>query len=355
MRIASLCVVMIALAQLGATDCDGGIIRDPNYDLWCGDSLCAWKVVRGRISREATWHDGDPGVALIDLDTTIEQFTPVNSHDGTCIRFDLIANVNANAQVSLDVDVYGDGTIERSFPLGTTGWQSVSYQFAVAPPYTGIRFAFTMRNFGSAVLARMHAQVLNDFACPSFDAIHAGPAPLGAICATAADCASHICLDNILVPSTCAACDPVASMCANGEICGLDDPGPPERGVPLACVAPGVREVGEGCFGNADCTTGVCQLGVCSTCRENADCGNRRECKQAYSHGPSLCWSGFYQRQPGEPCTADLECLSGGCLGVPRRQCFDGRSCLSDANCPVDASLVPGHCLIVGVQGGTCH
>jgi hypothetical protein len=353
MRIASFCIVVIALAQVGATDCDGGIIRDPGYDLWCGNSLCAWKLVRGRIDRAATWHDGDPGVLFIDLDTTIEQFTPVNSRDGSCIRFDLIANVDESAQLALDIDLYGDGTIERSFPLATTAWQPVSYRFAIEPPFTGIRFAFTMRNFGTAVLARMHANVIPDFECVGIEPIRGGPAPLGALCATATDCASQICVDAFF-SSTCGACDPLAPTCAGGQICGLDDPGPPERGVPLACVAAGVRELNEGCYGDAECESGICQLGVCSTCRANAQCDSGQDCWQVYPHGASVCVPAFQTQARGEPCVSDFECSSGACVGKPRRQCFDGRSCTSDANCPVDGSLVPGHCLIVGVQGGTC-
>ncbi|HSR96597.1 MAG TPA: hypothetical protein VLM79_05960 [Kofleriaceae bacterium] len=353
MRIASFCILVIALAELGATDCDGGSIDDPRYDLWCGNSLCAWKLVRGQIFREATWHDGDPGVSFGSLDTTIEQFTPVSSHGRACVRFDLIAKVVESAQLSLDVDVYGDGTIERSFPLATTTWQPVSYQFTVEPPFTGIRFAFTMRNFGTAILARMYAHVLPPFECPGTETIRGGPAPLGALCDTAADCASQICVDAFFT-STCGACDPLAPMCAGGQICGLDDPGPPERGVPLACVTPGKRELSEGCFAAAECTTGICQLGVCSICRSGAECDSGQHCFQAWSHGPSMCSSASQTSERGEPCATDFECASSACLGKPRRQCFDGRSCTSDANCPVDGSLAPGHCLIVGVQGGTC-
>jgi hypothetical protein len=353
MRIASLCVVVIALAQLGATDCDGGIIRDPNYDLWCGDSLCAWKVARGYISRTATWHDGDPGVLFITPDTTIEQFTPVNSRDGACIRFDLIAHADESAQVTLDVDIYGDGTIERSFALGTSAWQPVSYRFAVVRPYTGIRFAFTMHNYGRVILARMRAQVLDDIECAGIEPLRGGPAPLGAICATAGDCASQICLDNVLAPPTCAACDPLAPTCTGGQVCGLDDPGPPERAVPLACVDAGARELAEGCFADAECAGHICQFGICSTCRTDGECGSGEMCRPTYLSGPSMC-VGTRSKESRAPCANDFECLSGACIGKLRRQCLDGRSCASDANCPVDDSLVPSHCLIVGVQGGTC-
>jgi hypothetical protein len=92
MRILSSCIVVVAASQLGATDCDGGITRDPGFDLWCGDALCAWKIERGEIRPAPTWHREDTGVELIDPGTAIEQFSPVDSRDGTCIRFDLISD-----------------------------------------------------------------------------------------------------------------------------------------------------------------------------------------------------------------------------------------------------------------------
>src|SRR5258705_16226 len=102
-------IVAAAAGQLGATDCGGGITRDPGFDLWCGDALCAWKVERGEVRRVPTWHEADAGVELIDPGTAIEQFTPVNSGDGTCVRFDLISNVDETAQAELAVDIYGGG------------------------------------------------------------------------------------------------------------------------------------------------------------------------------------------------------------------------------------------------------
>lgn len=353
MRTASLCVVVIALAQLGATDCNGGIIRDPGYDIWCGDSLCAWKVARGQIGRVPTWHDADPGVMLIERGTTIEQFTPVTSRDGTCIRFDLISNVEESAQVELDVDVYGDGTIERSFALPTTTWKPVSYRFSVEPPFTGIRFAFTMRGYGLPVLARMHAQVLESVDCDGIEPIRGGPAPLGTICATGGDCASRICVEDPIFGPACAGCDPMAPACAGGQVCGLDDPGPAERRVALACVDAGARVLGEGCVGDAECASGVCALNSCSICRVNADCGGAL-CGFSYPHGPQLCHPRERMGERGQPCSVEEDCASGTCLGAPSLQCFDGRSCASDSNCPVDIYLIPGTCSLAGVQGGTC-
>src|SRR5215208_1468020 len=89
MRILSTCLIVAAALQLGATTCGGGITRDPGFDLWCGESLCAWKLERGTIQRAPTWHLEDAGVELVEPGTAIEQFTPVSSRDGTCIHFDL--------------------------------------------------------------------------------------------------------------------------------------------------------------------------------------------------------------------------------------------------------------------------
>jgi hypothetical protein len=143
----------LAAGQLGATDCGGGITRDPGFDLWCGDKLCAWKIERGNVQPAPTWHEGDAGVELLDINTAIEQFTPVNSNDGTCIRFDLISDVAETAQAELAVDIYGDGTAERTFEIPTAHWKPLSFLFALKPPFTGIRFEIAKRGPGHAVVA----------------------------------------------------------------------------------------------------------------------------------------------------------------------------------------------------------
>src|SRR5215468_1920822 len=74
-RAASTAAIAVAAAgQLGATDCGGGITRDPGFDLWCGDVLCAWKIERGEVLRVPTWNEGDAGVELVGPDAAIEQF-----------------------------------------------------------------------------------------------------------------------------------------------------------------------------------------------------------------------------------------------------------------------------------------
>ena len=61
--------------------------------------MCAWKTERGDVQKVPTWNAGDPGVELVGNDVAIEQVSPVDSGDGSCLEFDLIADVDENAQV----------------------------------------------------------------------------------------------------------------------------------------------------------------------------------------------------------------------------------------------------------------
>ena len=360
-RRAALPTVVIAAAlaasQLGVTDCGGGITRDPGFDLWCGDSLCAWKLEHGDVQRISTWHEADSGVELLAPGTAIEQFTPVDSGDGQCVRFDLVTDLEDTAQVVLAVDVYGDGTIEHTFELPAAHWKPLSYAMLVKAPFTGIRFELTKYGAGRAALARMHATAsptYND-GCSGAVILDGGPAPLGALCSQNSQCASSICnLIDQRDPRRCTGCDPrVANACTGGEVCGYTDPGPPERSVPIACVAAGQRALGEQCRSSAECATSACNQFVCSTCLADTSCGGAR-CLRAYDNGPFLCAAGQHLAAPGAPCAGNDDCASRSCRGAVRRQCLDGRACATDDDCPVDASLVPGRCSAVGVQGGSC-
>src|SRR5262245_3401858 len=100
-------VIAGAVASGGATEC-GQIIDDRGFDLWCGDRLCVWQVDKGDVRRAATWHDEDAGVEMVGTDVAISQLTPVESSDGHCIRFTLVADIEETAEVHLELDIYGD-------------------------------------------------------------------------------------------------------------------------------------------------------------------------------------------------------------------------------------------------------
>jgi hypothetical protein len=358
MRI-QLTLLVLAATQLGATDC-GEVLRDPGFDLWCGDQLCSWKIVRGDAKRVDTWHDGDSGVELIGLDAAISQLSPVNNRDGTCIQFDVVANVSENAEATLNIDVYGDGKIERTLPIPTSDWEPLSYKLRLGVPYTGIRFELAKKGAGTAVFANIGAQIAGG--CDGLTVIEPGLAPVGATCSTNEQCESAMCRliddpDTLFGKSfRCVACD--ATSCPAGEVCGVAEPISPVLLVPMRCEPAASSELGDLCATDLECTTGICSGRACSTCDPtSAPCANGEACSPAWDFGPAVCSPGGARRTSGEACATDGDCASGACNGGARKACStDGRPCGNDTNCPVlDNTLTPGTCSTVGVTGGTCQ
>ncbi len=352
-----------AASQLGSTDC-GQVVRDPGFDLWCGDNLCAWKVERGSIARVPTWNEGDPGVELVGDDAAIEQLSPVTSHDSNCLEFDLIANVDETAQVSLNVDVYGDGSVEYTEQIPTAHWKSLRFLLPIEGTYGGVRFELQKVGPGTAVLAQIQAKTSDQ--CDGFAPILPAPAPNGAACSDATNCRSGLCGAPSLFGGVCVGCNGSTATCNTGDVCGLGDATSPVYGLPLECVPTGARELGENCFGDAECATGKCNAGMCSTCKADTDCPGGQACAQAdwplalgYAK-PWECGPGLHLRASGQPCAGDDDCASEHCAGTARMQCDDGRSCATAADCPFGGpdtqnGLQNGPCNTVGVQGGSCQ
>jgi len=347
-----LCVA--AFSQVGATDC-GTIIKDPGFELWCGEELCSWKTLRGQVKQAITWHKSDTGVELVGDDVAISQMTPVNSYDGTCILFELVANVEQNAEARLELDVFGDGTIDHSERMPTSHWKPLSYKLRIQAPYSGIRFILSKKGPGRAVFAQIHAETTTD--CAGLTEIMPTDAPLGAPCANDSRCASGMC-DYVGYPGSfganvCVAC--TATSCGSGQVCGLGEPLGPELEAPLQCVGAGTRELGEQCIANAECASDVCNGGFCSTCSSTITCPGTELCGEAYVNGPSVCEPGLRVRAADEPCATNSDCASNACNGTVRKQCGDGRTCDSPEDCPVGSDLEPGACSAVGIQGGRCQ
>jgi hypothetical protein len=360
--LASLAFVVAAASQLGATDCGGQILRDPGFDLWCGDALCTWRVDRGDARRAPTWHEGDSGVELLGDDAAISQLAPVNSYDTTCIEFSGLAYVEDTAEVHFTADVLGDGKIELDERIPTSTFTPIKFTFGIKPPYDGVRFAFSKRGAGKVVLAELAAKVAHT--CVS--QLDPGPRPLGASCDQPSDCVSNRCAistgGHTLLGGTCTGCDPTLgdAACDAGHVCGLGKALVPTMTVPLQCVPRGNRVLGERCVSDPECATGTCLGNYCSACHDG-NCTAPQVCLTSTwavndlgtpSPAPAVC----QLAAAGEPCAAHTDCASGACLGTPRRECLDHRPCDSAADCPVPGNtLVPGHCLELGVQGGRCR
>ena len=363
MRITTIVFILAAGSQLGATDC-GNALKDTGFDLWCGDQLCAWKVERGDVARVPTWNEGDPGVELVGSDVAIEQLSPVDSGDGNCLEFKMIANVDETADVELDIDVFGDGSVEYHERIPTAHWRPLTYQIAITPPYAGIRFEVAKTGSGRAQLANIGARVIVD-GCQGLTPILPAPAPLGSPCDDDLGCQSSLCSVGELpqsfhAPGVCVACDS-ATPCPSGMTCGAGAPTSPVRAVPTQCVPTASKVLGEQCGANAECATGICEGNTCSTCGKNMPCTGGETCGPDWrtplfgAFSPWVCSPNGHRRAHGEPCGSDDDCQSSSCGGAPRTQCEDGRACVTDAECPFLGGLTNTACLLAGVQGGSCR
>ena len=162
----SAAVAAAALASMGATDC-GQIIDDAGFDLWCGDQLCKWDLDAGQIQRAATWHESDAGVELLGSDTKISQHTDVDNLDGTCIRFEMIADLDDSVDLRLQMDVYDDLSYEYDERIPAADWRALSYLVRMPSTYAGVRFRLYKRSAGHAVLANIGAEIAPDSECTS--------------------------------------------------------------------------------------------------------------------------------------------------------------------------------------------
>ena len=94
--------------------CETDLVDDPSFQLWCGDELCAWDLEDGEIRKVSTWHDYDYGVELVGAPVVLSQ----QSRDiASCVRVEVTSQVEANAEVSVEVDEEGDGEIDWVIPV----------------------------------------------------------------------------------------------------------------------------------------------------------------------------------------------------------------------------------------------
>lgn len=356
MRKLGFLVFVLAASQLGSTEC-GQVLSDRGFDLWCGDRLCKWELEKGEIRPAPTWHEGDTGVELVGDDVAISQLTPAEDADGLCMRVTLVADVEEAAEVRLQIDLFGDGTVDSDERIPTSDWRKLTFLARLPVYYEGVRFRISKRGSGRAVLANIGAEIVIDDACmgPPITA----DAPAGARCGSDAECASGGCYEwPGDEPDVCGDCDDDGD-CSGGELCNVGGPSPAHLEIATRCMLPAAVLDGEACLGDANCASGVCVDGVCGECRTSAECGGL-ECLPI-ERGfwgepltPTRCDRG---RAPGATCFKDQHCDSGVCNGEVLLGCGSlDRACAGDDDCPDELTAPEDpHCVPVGVARGVCQ
>lgn len=140
-----------------AQDCHNHLIDDNGFDLWCGEDLCAWEVERGDIAQVATWHEADPGVALVGDDVAITQLSPEQGFGVDCVQLDVVADIDADTQVSLEMDFEDDGDTDAVRVFPASRWEPIEYIEHASEPFHRVRFRIHKKGPGRAAFAQIEA------------------------------------------------------------------------------------------------------------------------------------------------------------------------------------------------------
>jgi hypothetical protein len=299
--------LLLALAACASPD----LIRNPSIERWCGDSPCEWKT-EGTIRRVGTWHKNDYAVQLVSDDARIWQDNgTVTDRSARCFEFGMIAKVDPETRVFLELDFLADGSVEFSQRLPVSDWERLTFRITTPSWYRGVRFALRKESPGLAILAELSAHnATGQCSAPPVELLDR---PDGAGCSADAQCRRGHCESSVCAGcSSDAECEPDVEVCALVRMNQLDHHG---------CVARGSGELGLACDQDAQCESGICNERACSEC-EGTTCEDGRLCRPAQRettdmrYWPRLCGAGMFMRVRGEACTRNQDCESRSCSNM---------------------------------------
>lgn len=267
-----------------ASGCDD-VISDPNFHTWCGAELCSWKLESGHIQRAPTWHPKDYGVELLDS-TEGDHVTAISQvvvKKPRCLEFSTVADVLAEAQVSIQLDFNNDGVVDYEQPIAETGFREQKNLVTAPVDYDTVRFIIAKKGHGRAVLAQMFVKSTSN--CTG-EPLVLKAQPLGIACQHDDACTSAVCCEG-----RCAECCTTGpAACSGGGKCERRANASVPTGSeprPLQCdPGKGKHDAGRECLLDDDCRSGVCEGAVWRVYDENLS-----PCPEAFPYSPA-CFIG---------------------------------------------------------------
>jgi len=148
-----LCIALSGLAACGSAD----LIRDPALERWCGSQPCEWQV-EGSVQRVGTWHTDDYALQLLSDDARIWQDNgTATSESSRCFEFGMVAQIDRDTRVFLELDFLADGSVEFSQRLPPSRWERLTFRITAPTWYRGVRFSLRKDGPGRAILAELSA------------------------------------------------------------------------------------------------------------------------------------------------------------------------------------------------------
>ena len=297
-----LCFSLVVACQPGALD-------DPGFDLWCGDSLCKWKTEQGTVRRVATWNEEDYGVELVGKPVVLSQLANRDEiGDDPCLQFSLLGNVDASAEVELELDFWNDGSVDFKEAIPGVRWHKLDLLIRLpAQPYDSLKVALHKQASGTAIFALLAANGSNK--CGGEPIVLSNLA-LGLACTQDADCTSGICGDppSQSTSGTCSECK-TNEDCTQGLLCGRSP-----WSTYSACVPPQTAADGDVCASDEQCVHAHCQNSVCGECVADSDCESGRKCGSVSTLGTRHRACVVPGSAPNSAsCMAAEDCASGSC------------------------------------------
>jgi hypothetical protein len=160
--ISSILFAAFSFLTLSAEECGTThLIEDSGFDLWCDDQLCSWDVEMGEVVQAPSWHKADYSAEFVGESVVISQVS--TGEVTTCIRFEVLADIDDNARMFLAMDFFDDGVIDYEQELGHVKWERLVHLVAVPATWDSVRFTLRKDGPGRARLAQIEATT--DTAC----------------------------------------------------------------------------------------------------------------------------------------------------------------------------------------------
>ena len=154
--ISSILFAAFAFLTLSAEDCGTQhFIDDSGFDLWCDEQLCAWEVEAGQVVQAPSWHKDDYAAEFVGDSVVISQLS-VGART-TCLRFEVLADIDDNARVFLEMDFFDDGVLDYEEELGHVTWERLTYFVGTRANWDSVRFTLRKEGPGRARLAQIEA------------------------------------------------------------------------------------------------------------------------------------------------------------------------------------------------------
>ena len=150
------CAVIVLLI-CGCMD-DESLARElanPRFEVWCGESACAWAVESGTVARAPTWHRRVYGISLVSDGAAISQ--EVEMEDLHCLFLSLLGKVDGGTD--LHFEVFYDGSDPSApvagEPISGMNWKTVHREVPVPEGATRARIVFRKSGSGAAIISRV--------------------------------------------------------------------------------------------------------------------------------------------------------------------------------------------------------